>query len=118
MYNINLFLPLGQFGTRLQGGNDSASERYTFTMLNPITRAIFIPSDDNILQYLYDDGQLVEPIYYVPIIPMVLINGSKGIGTGFSTDIMCYDPIKIIQYLKNKLSFSLMIHFLLFHLVN
>lgn len=102
--NINLFLPLGQFGTRLQGGNDSASERYTFTMLNQITRAIFIPSDDNILQYLDDDGQIVEPIYYAPIIPMVLVNGSKGIGTGFSTDIMCYNPIEIMDYLSDKLT--------------
>jgi DNA topoisomerase-2 len=102
--NINLFLPLGQFGTRLHGGNDSASERYTFTMLNPITRAIFIPSDDNILHYLDDDGQLVEPIYYAPIIPMVLVNGSKGIGTGFSTDIMCYNPIEIMDYLTEKLT--------------
>lgn len=102
--NINLFLPLGQFGTRLQGGNDSASERYTFTMLNPITRAIFIPSDDHILQYLQDDGLTVEPIYYAPIIPMVLVNGSKGIGTGFSTDIMCYNPLEIMDYLSDKLN--------------
>jgi len=105
--NINLFMPNGQFGTRLQGGKDSASERYIFTQLNKITRTIFPLSDDNVLTYLNDDGLLVEPIYYAPIIPMVLVNGSKGIGTGFSTDIMCYDPIKIIRYLKNKLSLSL-----------
>ena len=105
--NINLFMPNGQFGTRLQGGKDSASERYIFTQLNKITRTIFPSFDDNVLSYLNDDGLLVEPIYYAPIIPMVLVNGSKGIGTGFSTDIMCYDPIKIIQYLKNKLSFLL-----------
>ena len=101
--NINLFMPNGQFGTRLQGGKDSASERYIFTQLNKITRTIFLTVDDNILDYLNDDGLLVEPIYYVPIIPMVLVNGSKGIGTGFSTDIMCYDPLKIIEYLQNKL---------------
>jgi len=101
--NINLFMPNGQFGTRLQGGKDSASERYIFTQLNPITRSIFPSSDDAILEYLNDDGLSVEPIYYAPIIPMVLVNGSKGIGTGFSTDIMCYNPLQIIQYLKNKL---------------
>ena len=102
--NINLLMPNGQFGSRLKGGDDSASERYIFTQLNKITRTIFPQSDDNILEYLNDDGTPVEPIYYAPIIPMVLVNGSKGIGTGFSTDIMCYDPIKIIHYLKNKLS--------------
>jgi DNA topoisomerase-2 len=102
--NINLFMPNGQFGTRLQGGKDSASERYIFTQLNKITRTLFPANDDNILTYLNDDGLLVEPVYYAPIIPMILVNGSKGIGTGFSTDIMCYNPIQIIQYIKNKLS--------------
>ena len=104
--NINLFMPNGQFGTRLQGGKDSASERYIFTQLNKITRTLFPAHDDNILTYLNDDGLIVEPIYYAPIIPMILVNGSKGIGTGFSTDIMCYNPNQIIQYIKNKLSLS------------
>ena len=102
--NINLLLPNGQFGTRLQGGKDSASERYIFTQLNKITRILFPDADDKILSYLNDDGLLVEPIYYAPIIPMVLVNGTKGIGTGFSTDIMCYNPSQIIQYIKNKLT--------------
>lgn len=98
--NINLLLPNGQFGTRLAGGKDSASERYIFTQLNPITKVIFNPTDNQILKYLDDDGFPIEPIYYAPIIPMVLVNGSKGIGTGFSTDIMCYNPRDIIAYLK------------------
>jgi len=101
--NIHLLLPLGQFGTRIRGGQDSASERYIFTALNRLTRSIFPQSDDAILKYLDDDGTLVEPVYYAPIIPMVLVNGSKGIGTGFSTDIMCYQPLEIIDYLKQKL---------------
>ena len=101
--NINLFMPNGQFGTRLQGGKDSASERYIFTCLNKITRTIFPSLDDNVLQYLHDDGLIVEPLFYAPIIPMILVNGSKGIGTGFSTDIMCYNPLDIIKYLKTKL---------------
>ena len=101
--NINLLLPNGQFGTRLQGGKDSASERYIFTQLNKLTRAIFPAADDNILTYLNDDELSVEPIYYAPVIPMILVNGSKGIGTGFSTDIMCYNPLQIIDYLNHKL---------------
>ena len=101
--NINLLVPSGQFGTRLQGGDDSASERYIFTYLNSLTRSIFVKADDQILKYLDDDGTPVEPIFYAPIIPMVLVNGSKGIGTGFSTDIMCYNPLDIIAYLKTKL---------------
>jgi len=102
--NINLLVPSGQFGTRLQGGKDSASERYIFTYLNNLARMIYREDDDAILSYLNDDGFLVEPIFYAPIIPMILVNGTKGIGTGFSTDIMCYNPLDIIQYLKNKLA--------------
>lgn len=102
--NINLFEPNGQFGTRNNSGRDSASERYIFTQLNRITRFIFRAEDDALLTYLDDDGQSVEPIFYVPIIPMVLVNGVKGIGTGFSTDIMCYNPQQIIDYIKYKLT--------------
>lgn len=101
--NIHLFQPNGQFGTRLQGGKDSASERYIFTQLHPITRAIYRQDDDSVLKYLDDDGTSVEPIHYCPVIPMILVNGSKGIGTGFSTDIMSYNPLEIIDYLKERI---------------
>ena len=101
--NINLLHPSGQFGTRLLGGKDAASERYIFTYLNPLTRKIFSELDDSVLEYLEDDGDIVEPVHYVPIIPMILVNGTKGIGTGFSTDIMCYNPLQIINYLEGKL---------------
>ena len=101
--NINLLVPNGQFGGRLAGGDDSASERYIFTLLNPLTRRIFPEKDDAILEYLNDDGTIVEPEYYIPIIPFALINGISGIGTGFSCNIASYNPIQIIQYLKNRL---------------
>lgn len=101
--NINILMPNGQFGTRLQGGKDSASERYIFTNLNKITRMIFKKEDDSILHYLNDDGTPVEPIYYLPIIPMIVVNGTKGIGTGFSTDIPCFNPLEIIDYIDKKL---------------
>jgi DNA topoisomerase-2 len=102
--NINLLTPNGQFGTRLQGGKDHASERYIFTNLNPITRLIFNKEDDNILNYLNDDGFNVEPQFYIPIIPMILVNGCKGIGTGFSTDIPCFNPCDIVEYILNHLN--------------
>ena len=101
--NINLFEPNGQFGTRLKGGSDSASERYIFTQLNRLTRLIFRQEDDTVLSYINDDGQTVEPIYYAPAIPMILVNGSKGIGTGFSTDVMPHHPLQIIAYIRAML---------------
>jgi len=102
--NINLLLPNGQFGTRLQGGKDSASERYIFTQLSPITRALFPLDDDSVLERKDDDGSLVEPVFYAPVVPMLLVNGSKGIGTGFSTDIASYNPGDVIAYLRYKLA--------------
>jgi len=102
--NINLLEPNGQFGTRLHGGDDSASERYIFTMLNSLTRSLFPDADDSVLKYQNDDGTIVEPDYYVPIIPFALINGISGIGTGFSCSIAPYNPSTIIEYLKSKLN--------------
>lgn len=98
--NINLLEPNGQFGTRLQGGDDSASERYIFTMLNTLTRYIFPEADDAVLKYLDDDGTPVEPEHYVPIIPFALVNGIRGIGTGFSCSIPPYNPSDLIAYVR------------------
>jgi DNA topoisomerase-2 len=102
--NINLLEPNGQFGTRLQGGDDSASERYIFTQLNPLTRKIFPEADDAVLKYINDDGTIVEPEFYAPIIPFTLINGISGIGTGFSCSIPAYNPMDAVRYLKSKLT--------------
>ena len=101
--NINLFEPLGQFGTRLQGGKDSASERYIFTRLSPVARKLFPLDDDAVLEYRDDDGFTVEPEYYVPILPMLLVNGCKGIGTGFSTDIPSFNPAQLKRYFEHRL---------------
>lgn len=102
--NINVLQPNGQFGTRLKGGEDSASERYIFTQLNPLTRYIFPELDDVILDYVDDDGQLVEPTFYAPILPFCLVNGISGIGTGFSCNIPSYNPTDLISYLRQKLN--------------
>ncbi len=100
--NINLLEPNGQFGTRLHGGDDSASERYIFTQLNPLTRYVFPEVDDSILTYLNDDGTFVEPEFYMPIIPFALVNGISGIGTGFSCNIPSFNPMELVSYLRQK----------------
>ena len=101
--NINLLIPNGQFGSRLKGGDDSASPRYIFTKLNDLTNYIFLKDDDPVLDYQDDDGYLIEPNYYVPIIPLILINGAAGIGYGYSTEIPSFNPLDIITYLQNKI---------------
>lgn len=101
--NLNLLVPQGQFGSRLYNGDDSASPRYIFTHLNPITRLIFNKDDEKLLTYLDDDGTPIEPKYFVPTIPMILVNGTKGMGVGWSTDIPCYNPKDIIENIKRYL---------------
>ena len=98
--NINLLCPNGQFGSRCQGGQDASSARYIFTMLSKLTRLIFKEEDNFILNYQNDDGQQIEPEFYVPIIPMILVNGGIGIGTGYSTNIPQYNPNDIISICK------------------
>eukprot|EP00804_Cyclotella_cryptica_P008042 CCRYP_004548-RA/>CCRYP_004548-RA protein AED:0.12 eAED:0.22 QI:0/0.6/0/1/1/1/6/0/1916 len=101
--NVNLLYPSGQFGTRRMGGKDHASARYIFTRLEKIARAIFHPDDDALLNYLNDDGLSIEPEYYVPVIPMVLVNGSEGIGTGYSSTIQNHSPRDIIANIRRML---------------
>ena len=102
--NINQLVPEGQFGTRLMGGKDAASPRYIHTYLNELSSHIYPKDDMPILKYINEDGFMVEPEYYIPIIPMILVNGSLGIGTGFSTTIPQFNPLDIITQLENKLT--------------
>ena len=97
--NINVLKPNGQFGTRIKGGKDSASPRYIWTEFSQMTNLIFRKEDEQILNYLDEDGLRIEPYYYLPIIPMVLINGAEGIGTGFSTKCPQFNPKDIISNL-------------------
>lgn len=101
--NINLLVPAGQFGTRRQGGKDSASPRYIQTYLSDIALQLYRKDDLGILNYLDDDGFPVEPEWYIPIMPMILINGAVGIGTGFSTRVPTFNPAEIREYLMLRL---------------
>lgn len=98
--NMNLLMPIGQFGSRATGGQDAAAVRYIFTTLGPVARAAFPEADDALLTYLDEEGQSVEPEWYVPILPMVLVNGAEGIGTGWSTFVPNYNPIDLIANLE------------------
>lgn len=99
--NINLLEPCGQFGTRLMGGKDASQTRYIFTKLTKEARTIFDPKDDDILTYLDDDGRSIEPEYYMPTLPMILVNGSEGIGTGFSCYVPPFNPEDIKTNILN-----------------
>ena len=98
---VRILAGVGQFGTRLMGGRDAASARYIYTCLAPTYSDVFIKDDDDILDYLEDEGQSVEPAYMAPVIPLVLVNGAHGIATGFSTDIPCFELNGIVRNLRS-----------------
>ena len=98
--NIPLLFRGGQFGCRNHLGEDAASGRYIFTKFDIFTQLIFKVEDDPLLTYLLEEDQSIEPEYYVPIIPMILINGASAIGTGYSTNIPLYNPLDIVECIK------------------
>lgn len=98
--NMNILFPSGQFGSRQMGGKDSSSPRYIFTYLNNWVKDVFNEHDNQLLNYLDDDGTTIEPEFYVPTIPMILVNGVSGIATGWSTSIPPYNPKDLVSNLK------------------
>ena len=99
--NINLLMPEGQFGSRLEGGKDSAAPRYIFTYLSKITSILFNKDDTPLLKQNVDDGELIEPVFYLSTLPIILINGTTGIGTGWSSSIPQFNPADIVSNIRN-----------------
>ena len=102
--NINLLTPNGEFGSRLLGGKDHASARYINTQLSMLGKKIFIDLDFDVLKQQFEDNDRIEPIFYAPIIPMILVNGSDGIGTGYSTNVKPCNPRDIYKNLKRLIA--------------
>ncbi len=98
--NIPLLVNDGGFGSRLCGGSDHAAGRYISTYLDPICDFLFPKVDEALLTYLQDDGKIVEPQFYTPIIPMILVNGGEGIASGYSTTIPQYDAEEIVEWIR------------------
>lgn len=101
--NIPLLVNDGETGTRLLNGGDAGQGRYVQTRLEKITRVIFHPDDDALLEHLYDNGSPIEYKYFMPILPMLLVNGSEGIASGFSTSIPCHNPLDIVDRIERWL---------------
>lgn len=93
--NLPFLEAIGQFGSRISPS--AAASRYIFTKLTDSFRQIFRKEDDGILNHMEDDGTVIEPEYYLPIIPTVLLNGSEGTGTGFACNILNYNPLHLIS---------------------
>jgi DNA topoisomerase-2 len=107
--NVNLLEPSGNFGGRMGGGADMAkgkdhgASRYIFTRLSPVTSHIFNGHDSPLVGNQLEEGKTIEPLYYVSCLPMILINGASGIGTGYSTDISAHNPDDVIANIRRFL---------------
>jgi DNA topoisomerase II len=99
--NLPLLVPEGQYGNRV---SDAASSRYLFTKMQKYTRLIFNKDDDAILHYVEEEGKKLEPWYFLPIVPIALINGVVGIGTAFASDIPCHNPVTVINNISHWLN--------------
>lgn len=102
--NISLLYPEGLMGSRRMCGEDSGAPRYVFTKLEMLTRYMFREEDDPILNYIVEEGKNIEPEFYIPIVPTILINGSSGIGTAFSSDIPLFNPLDVFKNIRNYLN--------------
>jgi DNA topoisomerase-2 len=99
--NLPLLFADGQFGSRLSGGKDAASARYIYTKLNALTRLVFPAADDELLERVVEDGEALEPVHFLPILPMVLVNGViAGIGTGWSCSVPAHDPLDVVAVVR------------------
>lgn len=102
--NLYFLMPRGSFGSRNVGGKDASAPRYIFTELNPLTRRVFNKQDDPLYKYMEEDESTVEPEWYAPIIPTLLVNGAEGIGTGWSTSIPSYNPEDLITNIRHLMN--------------
>lgn len=100
--NMAYFFGDGQFGSRAHDGDDSGDPRYLFTYPEWWLNYIYPKADLPLLVKVIDETE-VEPVTLLPIIPMALVNGTKGIGTGHSTFIPNHNPLDIVAWIRAKL---------------
>ena len=92
----------GGFGCRISPRPSAG--RYTRIKMADITKKLFIDVDNQILEKQFFEGDYIEPKFLIPVFPIMFLNGSNGMSTGFSNDIQPRNPLEIIEYIKKKLS--------------
>lgn len=100
--NLPILKGEGNFGTRLM--NDASAARYIFAHPQDYFDLLFRKEDDPGLISQNFEGEEIEPRFYTPTLPIVLINGSVGIGVGFSTNILARSEENMIKAIKTKLA--------------
>ncbi len=100
--NYPLLEKHGQFGSRLS--NEAAAPRYIHVKISKNWDKFFKENDQDIVEYLYDDGEKVEPKYFIPVIPTILLNGCDGVGNGFKSKILNYDVPDVVRALNEVIT--------------
>ena len=99
--NVPILEGIGSFGTRFCP--EPAAPRYIFVRQTPYLDCIFKDADDVNLIHQEFEGDEIEPMYYVPTLPMLLVNGASGIGVGFSSTILSRSTANMIKAVRNKI---------------
>lgn len=99
--NVPLLQKKGNFGTRF--AQEASAPRYIFTYGSKNLFTLFKKEDLKILKEQMFEGERIEPVFYVPTLPLILVNGSEGVSSGFAQKILPRNPKNIIKYLTNKI---------------
>jgi len=91
--NAPLLEEEGQFGSLRSP--QAGAPRYIGTKLSENFRLIY--KDFELLEYKEEEGEEIEPKYFLPIIPTILLNGSSGIAVGFASNVLNRDIKSIID---------------------
>lgn len=100
--NIPLFTGSGAFGTLINPTAYGAS-RYTSVQISDFTKEVVFRDIEIIPKVLNYDDTLEEPEYFLPLVPVALINPSEGIAVGFATNILPRSLSDIIDVQINHL---------------
>jgi DNA topoisomerase-2 len=100
--NVPLLEGDGNFGSSFI--NDAAATRYIFARMNPILKQLYNKDDFVNLEHQDFEGAKIEPRYYVPVLPMLAINGSEGVSIGFAQKILPRKPKEIMKWVKQRAS--------------
>jgi len=100
--NVPLLFASGNFGTRFVP--EPSAPRYIYTYGTDDFFELFKKVDCNILHRQFFEGVEIEPVFFVPTLPILLINGSEGVSSGFAQKILPRDPKQIKRYIKGSLN--------------
>ncbi len=91
--SMPIFQGIGQFGSLRSP--TAGAPRYIGVKFNENFRLLY--KDFELVTPQYEEGEEIEPKFFLPIIPTVLLNGGSGIAVGFATNILNRHPLDLID---------------------